>query len=99
MLNCKPPLRLDYFVPRNVRHHLPVYTQFRSGGAQCFILIKNIQGHTPALASDLKTTLFDPADPAAAYLRVEQHANRIVIKGARRAWKDSVVDWLRARGF
>ncbi|KAJ6488610.1 hypothetical protein C8R47DRAFT_487342 [Mycena vitilis] len=94
----KAPLR-QYFVPRNVRHHLPVYTDFRSGGAQCFILVKNIQGHTPALAKDLSDTLFDPADTAAARMRVESHPSRLVIKGASPDWKDRVVDWLRERGF
>lgn len=108
-----------YFVPRNARHHLPVYTEFRSGGGQCFILIKNIQGHSPvsnpshtlrvmdpglimirqALANDLSASLFDSADPAAAYMRIEQRSNRLVIKGARPDWKDRIVDWLRARGF
>ncbi|KAJ6547085.1 ribosomal protein L49/IMG2 [Mycena capillaripes] len=94
----KPSIR-QYFVPRNIRHHLPVYTEFRSGGAQCFILIKNIQGHPPALAKDLTDSLFDSADPAASRMRVEQHSNRLVIKGARPDWKDRVVDWLRERGF
>ncbi|KAJ7913937.1 ribosomal protein L49/IMG2 [Mycena leptocephala] len=93
-----PSLR-QYFVPRNARHHLPVYTDFRSGGAQCFILIKNIQGYTPALAKDLSDTLFHPTDTAASRMRVEQHSNRLVIKGGRPDWKDRVVDWLRERGF
>ncbi|KAF7338673.1 54S ribosomal protein img2, mitochondrial [Mycena venus] len=88
-----------YFVPRNIRHHLPVYTDFRSGGAQCFIVLKSIQGNVPALAKDLSDTLFDPTHPAAARMRVEHHSNRLVIKGARPDWKDRVVDWLRERGF
>ncbi|KAJ6606522.1 ribosomal protein L49/IMG2 [Mycena vulgaris] len=95
----KPRIRPDYFVPRNPRHHLPVYTDFRSGGAQCFILIKNIQGHAPALAKDLSASLFDPADPIATRMRIEQHASRLVIKGARPEWRNRVVDWLRERGF
>ncbi|KAJ7445726.1 hypothetical protein B0H11DRAFT_2338381 [Mycena galericulata] len=89
----------SYFVPRNARNHLPIYTTFRSGGAQCFILIKNIQGHVPALANDLSASLFDPADPSAARMRVEQHADRLVIKGARPDWKDRIVDWFHTRGF
>ncbi|KAJ7756888.1 ribosomal protein L49/IMG2 [Mycena maculata] len=93
------PSAASYFVPRNPRQHLPVYTDFRSNGAQCFILIKNIQGHTAALANDLSASLFEPGDPAAVRMRVEQHSNRLVIKGARPDWKDRVVDWLRARGF
>ncbi|KAJ7261349.1 ribosomal protein L49/IMG2 [Mycena haematopus] len=94
-------MSLQYFVPRNLRHgrRLPVYTDFRSGGAQCFILIKNIQGNTPALAKDLTDTLFDPADHPASRMRVEQHSNRLVIKGAHPDWKDRVVAWLRERGF
>ncbi|KAK7023941.1 54S ribosomal protein img2, mitochondrial [Favolaschia claudopus] len=92
-------MSLAYSVPRNIRRHLPIYTQYRSGGAQCFILIKNIQGHTPALAKDLTDSLFDPADPSAGRMRVEQHSNRLIIKGARPEWKTRVVDWLRDRGF
>ncbi|KAJ7093221.1 hypothetical protein C8R44DRAFT_815895 [Mycena epipterygia] len=95
----KPRIRPEYFVPRNARHHLPVYTDFRSNGAQCFILIKNIQGHAPALANDLSASLFDSGDPVAARMHIQQHASRLVIKGARPDWKDRVVDWLRARGF
>ncbi|KAJ7349226.1 ribosomal protein L49/IMG2 [Mycena albidolilacea] len=91
--------RALYFIPRNIRNHLPVYTDFRTGGAQCFILIKNIQGNTPALAKDLTDSLFDSADPAASRMRVEQHSNRLVIKGARPDWKNRVVLWLRERGF
>ncbi|KAJ7702332.1 ribosomal protein L49/IMG2 [Mycena rosella] len=94
-----PRIRPEYFVPRNAGHHLPVYTDFRSGGAQCFILIKNVQGHAPALAKDLSASLFDPADPVAAHMRIEQHSSRLVIKGARPEWKNRVVDWLRERGF
>ncbi|CAK5263481.1 unnamed protein product [Mycena citricolor] len=90
---------LRYFVPRNTRKHLPVYTDFRSRGAQCFIIIKNIQGHTPALAQELTTSLFEAEDPSAGFMRVEQHPNRVVIKGARPHWKDRVVDFLRERGF
>ncbi|KAJ7090263.1 hypothetical protein B0H15DRAFT_779187 [Mycena belliarum] len=90
---------LAYFVPRNPRHHLPVYTEFRSCGAQCFILIKNVQGHTPALAKDLSASLFAPSDPLAARIRIEQRPSRLVIKGARPEFKERVVDWLRARGF
>jgi hypothetical protein len=32
-------------------------------------------------------------------MRVEQHSNRLVIKGARPDWKNTVVLWLRERGF
>jgi hypothetical protein len=32
-------------------------------------------------------------------MRVEQHSNRLVIKGARPDWKNRVVLWLRERGF
>ncbi|KAJ7168226.1 ribosomal protein L49/IMG2 [Mycena crocata] len=99
MQKAIPRTRLDYFVPRNLRHHLPVYTDFRSGGAQCFILIKNIQGHAPALAKDLNESLFERADPVAARMHIVQHSNRLVIKGGHPDWKDRVVDWLRARGF
>ncbi|KAJ7470300.1 hypothetical protein FB451DRAFT_331888 [Mycena latifolia] len=99
MLRPRPLPRPVYFVPRNPRHHLPVYTDFRSRGAQCFILIKNIQGHAPALAKDLSASLFDPTDSLATPMRIEQRSNRLVIKGARPEWKDRVVDWLRARGF
>ncbi|KAJ6618349.1 ribosomal protein L49/IMG2 [Mycena sp. CBHHK59/15] len=92
-------IRYPYFVPRNARHHLPVYTDLRSGGAQCFILIKNIQGHAPALLKDLSETLFEPSSPEAARMKIDVKSNKLVIKGARGEWRVRVVEWLRARGF
>ncbi|KAJ7632198.1 hypothetical protein FB45DRAFT_911786 [Roridomyces roridus] len=88
-----------YLVPRNAARHLPVYTVFRSGGAQSSILIKNVQGNSQQLAEDLSKDLFnDPTDPTAGRVSVE-HANRVVIRRSRPDFKDRVVDWLTARGF
>ncbi|KAJ7043215.1 hypothetical protein C8F04DRAFT_944574 [Mycena alexandri] len=94
----RAPVRPLYFIPRNARQHLPVYTELRNG-TQCFILIKKIQGHAPALAKDLTDSLFAPQSFEASHMRIEQRSDRLVIKGARPDWKDRVVDWLRERGY
>lgn len=35
-----------YYIPRNSRGSLPVYTDIRNGGSRHLVLIKNVQGNT-----------------------------------------------------
>lgn len=47
-------LGLKYFVERTkVGKNLPIYTEYRNGGNNCFTLIKRISGDTRTLSSDL----------------------------------------------
>ena len=47
-------LGLKYFVERTkVGKNLPIYTEYRSGGNNCFTLIKRISGDTVSLSADL----------------------------------------------
>ncbi|KAG6817092.1 hypothetical protein H0H87_012860 [Tephrocybe sp. NHM501043] len=36
--------RYPYFVPRNTRGNLPVYTDVRNGGTRYLVLVRNIDG-------------------------------------------------------
>lgn len=47
-------LGLKYFVERTkVGKNLPIYTEYRNGGNNCFTLIKRISGDTQSLSADL----------------------------------------------
>lgn len=47
-------LGLKYFVERTkVGKNLPIYTEYRNGGNNCFTLIKRISGNTRSLSADL----------------------------------------------
>ncbi|KAL4065379.1 ribosomal protein L49/IMG2 [Scleroderma yunnanense] len=88
----------QFFVRRNSRGSLPVYTDIRNGRTRHLILIRNIQGQTQALANELRSSLFKPDSPEAAKLRVRVHAQRhVVISGGR--WKTDVMAWLADKGF
>ncbi|KAJ7273220.1 ribosomal protein L49/IMG2 [Mycena rebaudengoi] len=90
---------LAYFVARNKNGHLGVYSDVRSNGAQCAILIKNITGSHSALAKDLTETLFTRNSPDASRMRVETKSDKVIINGARTAWTKNVLEWLQERGF
>ncbi|KAG6869092.1 hypothetical protein C0993_003412 [Termitomyces sp. T159_Od127] len=82
------PIRYPYFVPRNSRGNLPVYTDVRNGGTRYLVL---------ALASDLSRNLFPKGSPEAARIQVDVQRSNIVIKGGR--WKNDVVKYLQEKGF
>jgi Mitochondrial large subunit ribosomal protein (Img2) len=39
------PLPYSYFVPRNTRGNLPVYTDIRNGGTRYLVLVRNVDGN------------------------------------------------------
>ncbi|KAI5827945.1 hypothetical protein K523DRAFT_321729 [Schizophyllum commune Tattone D] len=87
-----------FFVPRNSRGSLPVYSDVRNGGGRYLVLIRNVDGDANALANALRADLFPKETPEAARLNVEvKHARHLVITGGR--WKQAVTEWLIARGF
>ncbi|KAL1746080.1 mitochondrial large subunit ribosomal protein-domain-containing protein [Schizophyllum fasciatum] len=87
-----------FFVPRNSRGSLPVYSDIRNGGGRYLVLVRNVDGDANALASALRRDLFPEDSPEAARLAVEvKHARHLVITGGR--WKQAVTEWLISRGF
>jgi large subunit ribosomal protein L49 len=51
-------LNLPYYVPRNSRGSLPVYTDIRNGGTRRLVLIRNVQGNVQVrtISGTLATT-------------------------------------------
>ncbi|KAI5124348.1 hypothetical protein M0805_008955 [Coniferiporia weirii] len=87
-----------YFVPRNSRGSLPVYSDIRNGGTRHLVLVKNIRGNVNTLRDDLASSLFESGAPDAARLKTHVvRTDTLVISGGR--WKLRVMDWLRSRGF
>ncbi|KAI0035743.1 mitochondrial large subunit ribosomal protein-domain-containing protein [Vararia minispora EC-137] len=85
---------LPYFVPRNSRGSLPVYSDIRNGGTRHLVLIRNVQGDIQALAREIRKRYSSP-DHAA---KVEvQHERHIVLSGGR--WTRDVTEWLVQKGF
>lgn len=41
-----PSTQYSYFVPRNTRGNLPVYTDVRNGGTRYLVMIRNVDGNT-----------------------------------------------------
>lgn len=39
------PVSYPYFVPRNTRGNLPVYTDIRNGGTRYIVLVRNVDGN------------------------------------------------------
>ncbi|KAG5342234.1 hypothetical protein E4T56_gene10629 [Termitomyces sp. T112] len=90
-------IKYPYFVARNSRGNLPVYTDVRNGGTRYLVLIRNIDGKPDALASELSQNLFPKDSPEAARIQVEVQRSHIIIKGGR--WKNDVVKFLLEKGF
>ncbi|KAG1819560.1 ribosomal protein L49/IMG2 [Suillus subaureus] len=89
---------MRFFIPRNSRGSLPVYTDIRNGGTKYIISIRNVQGKLDSLANDLKQSLFSHNSPQASRLKVQVIAQRhLVISGGR--WKNDVINWLTSKGF
>ena len=106
--------RCPYFVRRNSRGSLPVYSDIRNGATRYLIQIRNVQGrvnvshHLPAprsrphpsqsLAEDLKQSLFDANSPHAQRLTVKVQHQRHIVLSGGR-FKRDVMAWLTAKGF
>ncbi|KAF8654115.1 hypothetical protein AX16_003647 [Volvariella volvacea WC 439] len=87
-----------YFVARNSRGNLPVYTDIRNGGTRYMVLIRNVDGRAHTLAEELAKTLFESSSAEAARMKVKVVQSRhLVITGGR--WKHQVMEWLARRGF
>ncbi|KZT28503.1 hypothetical protein NEOLEDRAFT_1129312 [Neolentinus lepideus HHB14362 ss-1] len=91
-------VQYPYFLPRNSRGSIPVYTDIRNAGGRHLILIRNIEGNVNALAHDLRKSLFPPNSPEGARLHVEVKASKhLIITGCRS--KQRVTEWFQERGF
>ncbi|KAI9569065.1 ribosomal protein L49/IMG2 [Boletus coccyginus] len=90
--------RCPYFVRRNSRGSLPVYSDIRNGATRYLIHIRNVQGRVNDLAQDLQQSLFDANSPHAQRLTVKvKHQRHVVLSGGR--FKRDVMAWLAAKGF
>ncbi|KIJ17198.1 hypothetical protein PAXINDRAFT_167961 [Paxillus involutus ATCC 200175] len=90
--------RHSYFVRRNSRGSLPVYTDIRNGGTRYHVQIRNVEGRVNALAAELKQSLFNGDSPEASRLVVKVQGQRhITLTGGR--FKRDVATWLTEKGF
>ncbi|KAH7909705.1 hypothetical protein BJ138DRAFT_1010278 [Hygrophoropsis aurantiaca] len=91
-------VRYPYFLRRNTRGSLPVFTDVRNGGTKHLVLIRNVEGQITMLANELQQSLFKRGSPEASRLKVEIIAQRhLALSGGR--WKNDVMKWLMAKGF
>ncbi|KAK2467040.1 hypothetical protein APHAL10511_001298 [Amanita phalloides] len=51
-------VQYPYFIPRNSRGNLPVYTDIRNAGTRYLIHIRNVDGNASLLANELRESLF-----------------------------------------
>ncbi|KAF8630427.1 hypothetical protein AX15_002975 [Amanita polypyramis BW_CC] len=87
-----------YFISRNTRGNLPVYTDIRNGGTRYLLLIRNVDGNANLLAKDLTGSLFERNTPESQRMKIEiVRGKSLVITGGR--WKNRIVEWLKAKGF
>lgn len=87
-----------YFVPRNSRGNLPVYTDVRNGGSRYMVLVRNVEGNANMLVKDLQDTLFEKESSEASRMKIELiRSKNLVITGGR--WKNNVMAWLTDKGF
>ncbi|KAG5653265.1 hypothetical protein H0H81_001425 [Sphagnurus paluster] len=92
------PVSYPYFIPRNTRGNLPVYTDIRNGGTRYQVLVRNIDGNALALAKELSQKLFQKHTPEASRINVQiDRSNNLAITGGR--WKNEVVQFLKEKGF
>ncbi|KAE9406786.1 hypothetical protein BT96DRAFT_208680 [Gymnopus androsaceus JB14] len=87
-----------YYIPRNSKGSLPVYTDIRNNGTRFLLLVRNIDGDVQALAQEMSTSLFPSGSPEASKLKISiNRSKHLIIQGGR--WKHNVVDWLLQKGF
>lgn len=91
-------VKYPYFIPRNTRGNLPVYTDVRNGGTRYLVLVRNVDGNIDALARELSQKLLPKDSPDASRIKIEScRSKTLVITGGR--WKNDVVEYLKAKGF
>ncbi|KAH9981524.1 hypothetical protein BGW80DRAFT_1151894, partial [Lactifluus volemus] len=87
-----------YFVPRNSRGSLPVYSDVRNGRSRFLITIRNVEGSIKVLVDDLLRDLSDSTSPIRTVIKARiTRSNHLVLSGLSR--KQVVLDWLVRRGF
>jgi len=92
------PPKPAYFVPRNSRGNLPVYTDVRNNGDRHFVIVRNVDGSAEVLAKDLEISLFAGGSEESARIKIQTVRSKdLIISGGR--WKNHVVEWLKAKGF
>ncbi|KAG1736712.1 ribosomal protein L49/IMG2 [Suillus lakei] len=93
-----PATRYPYYIRRNSRGSLPVYSDIRNGGTRYLVSIRNVQGQINSLANDIKQSLFTHDSKEASRIKVQVIAQRhLVLSGGR--WKNNVINWLVSKGF
>ncbi|KZV93357.1 hypothetical protein EXIGLDRAFT_717337 [Exidia glandulosa HHB12029] len=91
--------KYPYFVNRNPRGALPVYSDWKLNRTKYIVEIKNIEGDATALKADLQATLF-PDEERASRLKVDVvRGSQIKLTGLAGHYRDEVFEWLIARGF
>ncbi|OCH87431.1 hypothetical protein OBBRIDRAFT_736206 [Obba rivulosa] len=92
------PVRYPYFIPRNTRGSIPVYTDIRNAGSKHQTLIRNVEGNIDALVADLRKELFEPGTPEADRMKIQTiRSKHVVLSGG--LWKTEVTRWLALKGF
>ncbi|KAF9239657.1 mitochondrial large subunit ribosomal protein-domain-containing protein [Melanogaster broomeanus] len=93
-----PATRYPYFVRRNSRGSLPIYTDIRNGGTRYLVQIRNVEGRVNDLAVELKQSLFKTGSPEATRLTVKINDQRhITLTGGH--FKRDVMAWFTEKGF
>ncbi|KAF9458650.1 mitochondrial large subunit ribosomal protein-domain-containing protein [Collybia nuda] len=91
-------VQYPYFVPRNTRGNLPVYTDVRNGGTRYLVTIRNVDGNANLLAKDLSMSLFQQNSSEATRLKIEiVRSKNLIISGGH--WKNDIMEWLQKKGF
>jgi len=90
-------VRYPYYIPRNSRGSLPVYSDIRNNGTRILVLIRNIEGSVEKFAKDVKQALLDKGASNAGRLKVVVRPRQLVLQGGY--WKNDVMEWLIAKGF
>ncbi|KIM87564.1 hypothetical protein PILCRDRAFT_815119 [Piloderma croceum F 1598] len=90
-------VRHPYYVPRNSRGSLPVYSDIRNNGTRILLLIRNVEGSVEKLAKDVTQALLDEGSPNATRLKVTVRPRQLVLQGGY--WKNDVMEWLISKGF
>ncbi|EMD38487.1 hypothetical protein CERSUDRAFT_82754 [Gelatoporia subvermispora B] len=92
------PVKYPYYIPRNSRGSMPVYTDIRNGSTKHLTLIRNVEGNIDALATELRQGLFSPGTPEAERMKIQTiRSKHVVLSGG--LWKNEVVRWLVKKGF
>ncbi|GAA5997078.1 mitochondrial 54S ribosomal protein mL49 IMG2 [Rhodotorula paludigena] len=79
-----------YSVPRTRFGQLPVYTEFKKGGAQVFTVIRKAEGDIRALQTDLSRFLRSVSSQS------KPAQGQVILRGD---WTRETKEWLAARGF